>query len=242
MQKNEGGGSSLMVDPSMATRCKSMEVSGICQIVPAVACSSITAGRYFSSLLALRSSGLTPFGGSRPSFDSGPYAPYRREPLMSHVRRHSSKFSIAHTLFFIDYLYFFNSASRRLMSMRITLWIVFALPLAAMGQQSNSLQGKWMGTLTGNSGGKFIVELVVAQSTGTWRFIARGNQARGNPCLGKVFPVVVTSESEAEIRFTVNSSSVVPGCIDQVAVLKSTGANSLEGEIADGRVVKLSRP
>jgi hypothetical protein len=29
MQKNEGGGSSLMVDPSMATQCKSMEVNGI---------------------------------------------------------------------------------------------------------------------------------------------------------------------------------------------------------------------
>lgn len=107
-------------------------------------------------------------------------------------------------------------------------------------QTPGSLQGKWSGKTQSQVGGELAVELVIAESNGTWRFIPRGTQ-RNNPCLGKDFPVSVISQSSAELSIEIKGSSVMQGCSDFSATLKSGDGKSLEGELSGGRHISLTR-
>ena len=119
--------------------------------------------------------------------------------------------------------------------------LVAAFPSLICAQQSNSLLGKWSGTMSTAGGGELVVELSLSETAGTWRFVPRGNQARNNPCIGKDFPVAVTSQSAKELKFEVRGASVIQGCINAAAVLDAVDDKRLEGTLDDGRVVKLAR-
>ncbi|MBC7788774.1 MAG: hypothetical protein H7Z74_02405 [Anaerolineae bacterium] len=114
-------------------------------------------------------------------------------------------------------------------------------PTLIYAQQSPSLLGKWSGTMSTAGGGELAVELSLSETAGTWRFVPKGSQGRNNPCLGKDFPVVVTTQSATELKFEVLGASVIQGCINAAAVLNLIEGKSLEGSLADGRIVKLAR-
>ena len=107
--------------------------------------------------------------------------------------------------------------------------------------QSAPFDGKWTGTIMAKGGGELAVELVIAQASGTWRFVPRGSQGKNNQCLGKDFPIAVTSQSEWAIEFAIKGTTVLAGCIDQSAILKAPSARVLEGILDDGRNLRLSR-
>jgi hypothetical protein len=118
--------------------------------------------------------------------------------------------------------------------------IVVTLATAVCAQAA-PFDGKWTGTMMGKGGGELAVELVIAQASGTWRFVPRGSQGKNNQCLGKEFPIAVTSQSEWAIEFAIKGATVLAGCIDQSAILKAPSANALEGILEDGRSLRLSR-
>jgi hypothetical protein len=118
--------------------------------------------------------------------------------------------------------------------------LLASLSTAACSQAAQ-FDGKWTGTMMGKGGGELGVELTIAQASGTWRFVPRGTQGRNNQCLGKEFPVAVTSQSEEAIEFAIKGASVLAGCIDQSAILKAPSASVLEGMLEDGRRLRLSR-
>lgn len=117
-----------------------------------------------------------------------------------------------------------------------------ALATTALAQQPAPLQGKWVGFMKGQGLGELNVELVVAESGGSWRFYPRGNSGLRNPCVGKEFPIVVKSQNATDLVFEIKGSQVMQGCIDQAATLKSTDGKTLEGALGDGRSVSLARP
>ena len=116
---------------------------------------------------------------------------------------------------------------------------VFLVVVAGLSAQTlGSLQGKWSGKTESQVGGELAVELVIAESKGTWRFIPRGTQ-RNNPCLGKDFPVSVISQSSTELSIEITGSSVMQGCSDFSATLKSAMESHLKANFPAGGTLAL---
>src|ERR1700710_2528627 len=115
------------------------------------------------------------------------------------------------------------------------------LPLPVAAQQPDPFSGKWSGTVSSNNAAEMTLDVTLAGAAGTYRVSGHGTQARNNPCLGKNFPVEVTSQTKGEVKSDVKKSSLINGCPDQSITLHSAGGNLLEGATADGRAIKLSR-
>lgn len=115
------------------------------------------------------------------------------------------------------------------------------LAAAATSQTAGSFSGKWAGSTKNMGGGDLVVDLVIVDGAGTWRFVRQGNQGRNNPCLEKDLPVVVVSQSASELSLKIDGAKVLQGCLDQVATLKSADGKLLEGTLDDGRPVSLTR-
>lgn len=115
------------------------------------------------------------------------------------------------------------------------------LAAAATSQTAGSFSGKWAGSTKNMGGGDLVVDLVIGDGAGTWRFVRQGNQGKNNPCLEKDFPVVVVSQSASELSLKIDGAKVLQGCLDQVATLKSADGKLLEGTLDDGRPVSLTR-
>lgn len=112
------------------------------------------------------------------------------------------------------------------------------------GAQDVGFKGKWSGPLAGLFGYELITELVLNDSSGTFRMfppVGAGRIGKNNPCLGREFPVVVVSKSPSDLILNINGSQVMGGCIDLGASLKIVNTNTLEGSLTDGRVLKFSR-
>jgi len=115
------------------------------------------------------------------------------------------------------------------------------LAAAATSQTAGSFSGKWAGSTKSMDGGDLAVDLVLIEGAGTWRFVRQGNQGKNNPCLEKDFPVVVVSQSASELSLKIDGAKVLQGCMDQSATFKSADGKLLEGTLADGRPVSLTR-
>ena len=122
----------------------------------------------------------------------------------------------------------------------LAIWLAI-FSASALAQQPAPLHGKWLGVIKGQGGGELSVELVLAETGSTWRFLPRGNQGHRNPCVGREFPVVLKSQTATELSFEIRGAQILQGCINQTATLTSTDGKTLEGSLADGRAVSLSR-
>lgn len=114
------------------------------------------------------------------------------------------------------------------------------MPVLVLSQQANPFAGRWSGSIamSRNNGQQVQLELSITQTGGTWRLIGR---AKGDPCLGKDFPIVVTSQSEMELQVEVKGASVLQGCMDQAAILKTSDMKHVDGVLADGTAFQLVR-
>ena len=113
------------------------------------------------------------------------------------------------------------------------------LPIAAQ-EESHVLEGRWSGYYSNRDGGHDVV-VDIGPSEGTWRFIARGTDLRTDQCMNKALPLTIEFKSDSELRFSVHGNSVIQGCIDQSVALWSPRKRVLEGRLADGSRLSLSR-
>jgi hypothetical protein len=118
---------------------------------------------------------------------------------------------------------------------------LMVLSIPALSQTAGPLEGKWVGTAQGRGGGELLVHLQLTGSAGTWQYPRQGAKGRNNPCLGVDFPVTVSSRTETELVIAIEGSKVLQGCENQSATFRVTDAKSLEGSLAEGRAVKLTR-
>lgn len=112
---------------------------------------------------------------------------------------------------------------------------------SASAQTPAPMHGKWAGTAKSQGGAELAVELLLAETGSSWRFVRQGSQGRNNPCLDKDFPVIVLSQSATDLSIKIDGSKVLQGCLDQTAAFKTADGKSLDGTLGDGRPVSLSR-
>ena len=82
--------------------------------------------------------------------------------------------------------------------------------------------------------------LTVANGSGTIRYLSRSQGAGKNPCVGRDFPVSVTSAGDT-ITLAVNASSVLQGCEDTTIEVAVTDGKAPAGKLKDGRPVQFTR-
>jgi hypothetical protein len=111
----------------------------------------------------------------------------------------------------------------------------------AVAQQPHPFVGEWEGTMKTQKADELEVKVVLTASGGTWRFYGKGMPSRKNPCVGRDFPIEVKSSTDKRIVFKVSGASVLKGCVDDVATLNATDDKALQGALADGRKISLTR-
>lgn len=75
-----------------------------------------------------------------------------------------------------------------------------------MGKGSNDsenvplqLKGNWSGTMPGTNADQLAVELSISDGSGGFKMRPQTGQGRNNPCLGREFPVAVTSREASSL-------------------------------------------
>lgn len=115
------------------------------------------------------------------------------------------------------------------------------LPLCTAAQEAANFNGSWTASYHTVDSGERVADVIIADSGGSWRDLRNGSQGKKNGCLEKVFPLIVAGQHTAKVKIAVNSSGVMPSCVDRHVTLKAVDKNTLEGTFADGRAIKLVR-
>lgn len=118
--------------------------------------------------------------------------------------------------------------------------IVFS-STTTFSQQPSAFTGKWAGSMETVNFGATPVELVINDTGGTWRVFSKVGGDKNNACLGKEFPVVVTSQTATDLVFEVRGSEVIRGCPNPSVSLKSPDGKTLVGALKSGGAVNLIR-
>ena len=98
---------------------------------------------------------------------------------------------------------------------------------SAIGQ-SNPYNGSWHATFKGAKGVDRDGTVVIDNDGGTWDM---NTQNRGNPCVGRSFPIVVQKATAEELTFMVNGSKALAGCPDTQVSFKPVDTSTLKGTV-----------
>jgi len=124
-------------------------------------------------------------------------------------------------------------------TLRTLCWAALLLVGPSQAQTSpQAFNGTWTLGLDGSKTIDLEGTVVVKDDGGTWRVLAR---SRGNPCVGREAPIVVKSATDDELVFEVNRSQVLAGCRNSTLRFRKVDDKQMTGQMADGRVVTLTR-
>ena len=101
--------------------------------------------------------------------------------------------------------------------------------------------GKWSGAVILPGGAELSLDVNISNAAGTYRVTPKGVMRIANPCVGKEYPIQVTTATSSELVFDVKQSSVLTGCPDVTITFKKSGEKSLDGVASNGLGVRLSR-
>nr|WP_316644028.1 hypothetical protein [uncultured Roseateles sp.] len=102
--------------------------------------------------------------------------------------------------------------------------------------------GKWKVSVQAGSGRPSSATLLLTNFSGTWSDPAASSGTKPRACKGTKFPVTVQNSKASELEFTAWGSAVSPACPDISVTVKPVSAKLLEGTLATGEMVKLTRP
>ena len=120
----------------------------------------------------------------------------------------------------------------------VTLLAAFLAAQPAVAQTDNPFNGSWTISFDGKKTVDLDGTVVVNGTGGTWNIVA---QSRKNPCVGRAYPLTVQKATADELTFTVNRAVTLAGCNDSTHTFKKVNDKTLNGELAEGRAVTLTR-
>ena len=124
-------------------------------------------------------------------------------------------------------------------------WVFYASAIysaLALAQATPEFLGHWSArSVSPTSGFELRVELVLAESGGTWTYTPGVGPSRDNPCFKKAFPVRVIAATAPEVTLQVDGSTAMAGCPDFVVLLRRVNEKTYDAQFADGRHLEFSR-
>ncbi len=129
--------------------------------------------------------------------------------------------------------------------LRFIVALSLALCGATLHAQPPDLSGKWRGTLETKSGtAPMELYVVIKGRTGTLRMSLSARalgSGRLGACYDRDLPLEVVEPTDTDVVLDVQGAKVLQGCLNQKARLKLVDGKTLEGTLADGRAMKLTR-
>ena len=119
-----------------------------------------------------------------------------------------------------------------------TLLAAFLAAQPVVAQTDNPFNGSWTISFDGKKTVDLDGTVVINGTGGTWDIVA---QSRKNPCVGRAYPITVQKATADELTFTVNRAVTLASCNDSTHTFKKVNDKSLNGELAEGRAVSLTR-
>ena len=107
----------------------------------------------------------------------------------------------------------------------------------ALAQAANPHNGTWaMQFQTGNI--QVVGPVEVKHDAGAWKSGARD---RNDPCAGREAPIAVRKATAEQLVFRVMRSKVLTGCPDFTVTMNRVDDNNLQGALANGWKVQMTR-
>jgi hypothetical protein len=115
---------------------------------------------------------------------------------------------------------------------------------AAFGQavDTNEFDGKWNVSIQAASGRPHAAKLTLGDFAGTWYEAASSNRINAKGCRGKNFPVTVQTSQPTELEFIAWGTSIAPACPDIGVKVRPLSPKVLEGTLASGELIRMTRP
>lgn len=110
--------------------------------------------------------------------------------------------------------------------------------LAQQEPDTDAFNGRWNVAFRDGAGRPHTAQLEIAHFAGTW---VGASQGRPGACARKRFPVTVQVGQASALEFTVWRAQVSPGCPDITVRVRPVSATLLEGTVASGEGIRLSR-
>ena len=115
---------------------------------------------------------------------------------------------------------------------------------AALGQSVDTYEfdGKWNVSIQPASGRPHAAKLTLGNFAGSWYEATSSNRIKAKGCSGKNYPVTVQTSQSAELEFIAWGSSISPACPDIGVKVRPVGPKVLEGTLASGEPIRMTRP
>lgn len=125
----------------------------------------------------------------------------------------------------------------------ISLLCALSVPAAWAQAEPDSYayDGRWKVSMQTGTGKPATADLVLTRFSGTWSDVSPGAGARPKACHGKKLPVTVQNSQARELEFTAWGSSASKACPDISMTVRPVSAKLLEGTLATGEAVTLTR-
>ena len=122
--------------------------------------------------------------------------------------------------------------------LRLTIVAGTVFGSVALAQVANPYNGTWTIKFDGAARVNLEGTVVVKDDGGSYKVLA---QSKNNPCVGREAPLNVKSATADELVFEVTRSKVLSGCEDYTLRFKRVDDKTLQGSLADGRKITLTR-
>ena len=115
---------------------------------------------------------------------------------------------------------------------------------AALGQSVDTYEfdGKWNVSIQPASGRLHAAKLTLGNFAGNWYEATSSKRIKAKGCSGKNYPVTVQTSQPAELEFIAWGSSISPACPDIGVKVRPVGPKVLEGTLASGEPIRMTRP
>jgi len=115
---------------------------------------------------------------------------------------------------------------------------------AAFAQPSETAEfdGKWNVSIQSATGRPHTAKLTLGDFAGTWLEATSSTRLQAKACRGKKFPVTVQTSQTTELEFMAWGSSIAPNCPEISVKVRPVSPKVLEGKLASGESIRLTRP
>jgi hypothetical protein len=127
--------------------------------------------------------------------------------------------------------------------MRLTIYVaLLCICLNSFASAASlTLDGTWDVAFSTRDGETRMAIVEIAASTGTWMSLPQSGKEKNDPCVGRPFPLKVTSPASSNVVIAVSFASSISSCKDRTVTGKLLDSNVIEGKLENGKPLRMVR-